>query len=252
MVDRVKAAGWPMVTRAETPPTQEVKDDLAFMVDQQTDVAFIMAPDDTKIEFIEIRRQTAPIALHHIHFLTPQVAEMKAWYVKRVRRQARQARQFRSGRHAGRQPHLLAVSGSRRRHARTRARSHRLRDRESRGVLPEARGPAASRSISRSRVDERPRRRQRVSHRSVGDVHRPDGRVGQGVAHNARASRLRGRRARRRAARRRRDGDRAARQAAACRTRTPLSSPRCARRSDVRRFGTSSAPDRRSRFRSAT
>lgn len=82
MVDRVKAAGWPMVTRAETAPTQEVKDDLAFMVDQQTDVAFTMAPDDTKVEFIEIRHQTLPIALHHIHFLTLQVPEMKAWYVK--------------------------------------------------------------------------------------------------------------------------------------------------------------------------
>jgi catechol 2,3-dioxygenase-like lactoylglutathione lyase family enzyme len=81
MVDRVKAAGWPMVTRAETPPTQEVRDDLAFMADQQTDVAFTMAPDDTKIEFIEVRGQTTPIALHHIHFLTPQVLEMKAWYV---------------------------------------------------------------------------------------------------------------------------------------------------------------------------
>jgi catechol 2,3-dioxygenase-like lactoylglutathione lyase family enzyme len=82
MVDRVKAAGWPMATRAETAPAQEVKDDLAFMVDQQTDVAFTMAPDDTKVEFIEIRNQTTPIALHHIHFLTPQVGEMKAWYVK--------------------------------------------------------------------------------------------------------------------------------------------------------------------------
>ncbi|MEP7307763.1 MAG: VOC family protein [Acidobacteriota bacterium] len=81
MVDRVKAAGWAMATRAETPPTQEVKDDLAFMVDQQTDVAFMIAPDDTKIEFIQIPRQTAPTAVHHIHFLTPQVAEMKAWYV---------------------------------------------------------------------------------------------------------------------------------------------------------------------------
>jgi catechol 2,3-dioxygenase-like lactoylglutathione lyase family enzyme len=82
MVDRVKGAGWPMVTRAETPPTQEVKDDLAYMVDQQTDVAFTMAPDETKVELIEIRDQTTPIALHHIHFLTPQVLEMKAWYVK--------------------------------------------------------------------------------------------------------------------------------------------------------------------------
>jgi catechol 2,3-dioxygenase-like lactoylglutathione lyase family enzyme len=82
MVDRTKAAGWPIVTRGETAPAQEVKDDLAYMVDQQTDVAFIMAPDDTKIEFIEIRQQASPIAVHHIHFLTPQVAEMKAWYVE--------------------------------------------------------------------------------------------------------------------------------------------------------------------------
>jgi len=82
MVDRVKAAGWPIVTRAETAPTQEVKDDLAYMVDQQTDVAFTMAPDDTKVEFIEIRNQATPIALHHVHFMTPQVAEMKAWYVR--------------------------------------------------------------------------------------------------------------------------------------------------------------------------
>ena len=82
MVDRVKAAGWPMVTRAETAPTQEVKDDLAFMVDQQTDVAFMMGPDETKIELIEIKTQPTPIAIHHIHFLTPQVAEMKAWYVQ--------------------------------------------------------------------------------------------------------------------------------------------------------------------------
>ena len=82
MVDRVKGAGWPMATRAETLPTQEVKDDLAFMVDQHTDVAFMMAPDDTKIEFIEIKAQPTPIAIHHIHFQTPQVLEMKAWYVK--------------------------------------------------------------------------------------------------------------------------------------------------------------------------
>jgi catechol 2,3-dioxygenase-like lactoylglutathione lyase family enzyme len=81
MVDRVKAAGWPMVTRAETAPTQEVKDDLAFMVDQQTDVAFTMAPDETKIEFIQIPSQPTPVAVHHIHFLTPEVAEMKGWYV---------------------------------------------------------------------------------------------------------------------------------------------------------------------------
>jgi hypothetical protein len=41
-----------------------------------------MAPDETKIEFIEIPVQPKPIALHHIHFAAPQVPEMKAWHVK--------------------------------------------------------------------------------------------------------------------------------------------------------------------------
>jgi catechol 2,3-dioxygenase-like lactoylglutathione lyase family enzyme len=82
MVDTVKAAGYPMVTRAEVAPTQDVKDDLAYMADQETDIAFTMAPDETKVEFIEIRTQPAPIDLHHIHFATPDVAAMKAWYVK--------------------------------------------------------------------------------------------------------------------------------------------------------------------------
>ena len=81
MVDTVKAAGYPMVTRAEAAPTQEVKDDLAYMADQATDIAFTMAPDETKVEFIEIRTQLTPIDLHHIHFAAPDVAAMKAWYV---------------------------------------------------------------------------------------------------------------------------------------------------------------------------
>lgn len=82
MVDRVKGAGWPMVTRGELPAVQSVNDDLAYMADQQTDIAFVMAPDATKVEFIEVRQQTVPVALHHIHFSTPEVAETKAWYVR--------------------------------------------------------------------------------------------------------------------------------------------------------------------------
>jgi catechol 2,3-dioxygenase-like lactoylglutathione lyase family enzyme len=51
------------------------------MADQETDIAFTMAPDETKVEFIEIRTQPTPIDLHHIHFATPDVATMKEWYV---------------------------------------------------------------------------------------------------------------------------------------------------------------------------
>ncbi len=80
-VDKVKAAGYPIVTRAELPESQPVKDDLAYIENQKTSVAFVMGPDDTKVELVE-NKAAAPSALHHIHFATQQVDEMKAWYVK--------------------------------------------------------------------------------------------------------------------------------------------------------------------------
>lgn len=79
---RLKAAGYPAITRAELPPAQEVKDDLAFIANQNTSVAFVMAPDDVKVELVEVKTQATPVALHHIHFYTPQVEAMKAWYVQ--------------------------------------------------------------------------------------------------------------------------------------------------------------------------
>lgn len=81
-VDRVKAAGYPIVTRAELPASQEVKNDLAFIANQNTSVAFVMGPDDAKVELVEVKGQAAPVALHHIHHYTPQVDAMKAWYVQ--------------------------------------------------------------------------------------------------------------------------------------------------------------------------
>jgi len=81
-VDAVRAAGYPIVTEAEVPATVEVTDDLAYIADQDTYIAYTMAPDDVKVEFVEKRDQTIPISLHHIHFATQQVDAMKAWYVK--------------------------------------------------------------------------------------------------------------------------------------------------------------------------
>jgi catechol 2,3-dioxygenase-like lactoylglutathione lyase family enzyme len=80
-VDRVKAAGYPVITRAELPAQYEVKDDLAFMADQNTSVAFVMAPDDMKVEFIENKSAREPVSLHHIHFAAADVDAMRAWYV---------------------------------------------------------------------------------------------------------------------------------------------------------------------------
>jgi catechol 2,3-dioxygenase-like lactoylglutathione lyase family enzyme len=81
-VAKVKAAGFPLVTRAELPPSQQVKDDLAYIENQKTYIAFVMGPDNTKVELVESKALTTPVALHHIHFAAPKVDEMKAWYVK--------------------------------------------------------------------------------------------------------------------------------------------------------------------------
>ena len=82
MVDKARAAGFPVVTRAELPPSLEVMDGVAHIEDQDTSIAFVMGPDDTKVELFEDRSMSIPIALHHIHFASQNVDEMKAWYVK--------------------------------------------------------------------------------------------------------------------------------------------------------------------------
>ena len=82
MVDKVRAAGFPVVTRVELPPAQEVADGVARIENQDTNIAFVMGPDDTKVELFEDRSMSIPIALHHIHFASQNVDEMKAWYVK--------------------------------------------------------------------------------------------------------------------------------------------------------------------------
>jgi len=81
MVERVRAAGYPIVTRAELPPALAVEDGLAYIADQDTYIAYAMDPDDVKVELVQNASQTSPIALHHIHFAGP-VDEMKAWYVE--------------------------------------------------------------------------------------------------------------------------------------------------------------------------
>ncbi|MEZ5419971.1 MAG: VOC family protein [Vicinamibacterales bacterium] len=55
---------------------------MAWVPDQKTSIAFVMAPDDVKVELVEVKAQASPIALHHIHYYTPQVEAMKAWYVQ--------------------------------------------------------------------------------------------------------------------------------------------------------------------------
>lgn len=48
----------------------------------ETHQAFVMNPDEVKIELTEDKLMGAPIAHHHIHFFLPAVAEAQAWYAK--------------------------------------------------------------------------------------------------------------------------------------------------------------------------
>ena len=80
-VARIKANGFQMITRTEVAATQQVVDDIA-PVNANVSIAFALGPDDLKVELVEQKQQTVPIALHHVHFFGQQNTEMQAWYAK--------------------------------------------------------------------------------------------------------------------------------------------------------------------------
>ncbi len=81
MVAKVREAGYPIITREELPPAVAVDEDgLAHIANQDTYIAFVMAPDGVKVELLQNASMSGSIALHHVHFATPDVDAMKAWY----------------------------------------------------------------------------------------------------------------------------------------------------------------------------
>jgi catechol 2,3-dioxygenase-like lactoylglutathione lyase family enzyme len=80
-VDRLKATGFQMATKAEVPATYTVNDDLAQPPGGANTLAFVLGPDETKVELIE-NRSVPVISMHHIHWAAPDVDAMKAWYVR--------------------------------------------------------------------------------------------------------------------------------------------------------------------------
>ena len=44
--------------------------------------AWIMTPDNARVEILEDTAIAAPIVMHHVHWNTTAIPEMKAWYVK--------------------------------------------------------------------------------------------------------------------------------------------------------------------------
>jgi catechol 2,3-dioxygenase-like lactoylglutathione lyase family enzyme len=77
---KIRSAGYPIVTREELPPALAVVNDIAHVANPGINIAFVMAPDDVKIEIVENPGQATPITLHHVHFATQQVEEMRSWY----------------------------------------------------------------------------------------------------------------------------------------------------------------------------
>jgi predicted enzyme related to lactoylglutathione lyase len=82
VVDRIQAGGFRMVTSAEAPPNVKVQDDIGIVeAGPVSGIAYAMAPDETKVELVEMKAQIAPIASHHLHFFGMN-KEMQAWYMQ--------------------------------------------------------------------------------------------------------------------------------------------------------------------------
>ena len=81
VVARVKAAGYPIVTREALEADVPVTADIGIVPDPDSSVAVVMAPNDVKVVLVETSTLPQPIAWHHIHFAAPDVEAMRAWYV---------------------------------------------------------------------------------------------------------------------------------------------------------------------------
>lgn len=84
MVAKVKAAGYPIVTREEIPEdyADGERDGIALRGDHNARVAIVKGPDDIFVELVEGRTQTTPIVMHHIQFDVPNSGELTGWYSK--------------------------------------------------------------------------------------------------------------------------------------------------------------------------
>jgi catechol 2,3-dioxygenase-like lactoylglutathione lyase family enzyme len=80
-VAKLRAGGFRMVTREELPGDYEVRDDLGQRAGGNV-IAFVMGPDETKVELLENTSISEPIRLHHVHWSTQAGEEMQAWYAR--------------------------------------------------------------------------------------------------------------------------------------------------------------------------
>ena len=79
VVAKLKAAGVPIVTKQEVAGGRATAD-VFYTESQKTNLAFVLAPDDIKVELMENPELKVPIVNHHTHFAAPDVAAMQKWY----------------------------------------------------------------------------------------------------------------------------------------------------------------------------
>jgi predicted enzyme related to lactoylglutathione lyase len=82
-VDTLKANGYQMVTATEAPAAVKVQDDIGLTSGGDVSgIAYVIGPDDMKVELVEIKKQSVPIVSHHVHFFSQTPEDVQAWYVK--------------------------------------------------------------------------------------------------------------------------------------------------------------------------
>lgn len=82
VIARLKAGGYRMITRESVPFDWTVTDDVTTNPAGGRPIAFVLGPDDLKVELVQVPDQRTPVALQHVHFFGQDRAAMRAWYVK--------------------------------------------------------------------------------------------------------------------------------------------------------------------------
>jgi catechol 2,3-dioxygenase-like lactoylglutathione lyase family enzyme len=99
-VERVRGAGYPIVTREVLPASIDVDHQgVASVPSLDTHVAFTSGPDSVVTELLEYAGP--PIAFHHLHMFAPDPAAMREWYVRALGATPTMRGPFASGEFAG-------------------------------------------------------------------------------------------------------------------------------------------------------
>lgn len=81
LVGKLKQAGFPIVTQREVTGGRATTE-VFYSPSQEMNLAFVMGPDEIKVELIENTKLDGPVAHHHIHFAHPDTKAAQKWYAE--------------------------------------------------------------------------------------------------------------------------------------------------------------------------